>query len=109
MSTLRKCLKHPGIYLCVLCLAVVLVALDGLRTPDHQWTAPAYISLVHVYQHAGSPLLQGRVQCRFKPTCSNYSIEAVHRYGIIRGIRLTAERLWRCRSAVPLGTADSVP
>ena len=109
MSSLRKCVKHPGIYLGILGLAAVLVGLDGLRAPDHQWIGPTYVALVHVYQHAGSPLLQGRVQCRFKPTCSNYSIAAVQRYGIIRGLGLTAARLWRCRSTIPLGTVDSAP
>ena len=109
MSSLRKYVRHPGIYLGVLGLAVVLVALDGLRAPDHQWVGAAYVALVHAYQRVGSPLLRGRVQCRFKPTCSNYSIEAVHRRGIIRGLGLTAARLWRCRSTIPLGTVDSAP
>ena len=109
MPSLRKSIKWPGTYLIIIGLVVMLVALDGLRAPDRQWTGPAYIALVHMYQHTASPLLRGRVQCRFKPTCSNYSIEAVHRYGIVRGLGMTVGRLWRCRSAIPLGTADSVP
>jgi putative membrane protein insertion efficiency factor len=109
MSPLRKCLKHPGTYLALVGLAFVLVALDGLSAPTHQLAAPAYIALVHMYQHAGSPLLEGRVQCRFKPTCSNYSIEAVQRYGFARGLGSTIVRLWHCKGSVPLGTLDPVP
>jgi len=84
------------------------VMLDGLRPPDRQLTGPAYIALVHGYQKGGRPLLERWVQCRFQPTCSNYSIEAVRRHGFTRGIGLTIVRLWRCRSGVRLGTVDPV-
>jgi putative membrane protein insertion efficiency factor len=108
MSTLRKCLKHPGTYLALVVLLTGVVLLDGLRAPDRQVTGPAYIALVHAYQKGGRPLLEGRVQCRFQPTCSNYSIEAVNRHGFTRGLAMTVARLWRCRSTVQLGTADPV-
>ena len=108
MSTLRKCLKYPGTYLAVVGLALAMVFLDGLRTPERQLTGPAYIALVHAYQRGGRPLLEGRVRCRFQPTCSNYSIEAVQRRGFTRGFGMTVARLWRCRGSVPLGTADPV-
>jgi uncharacterized protein len=108
MSTLRKCLRHPGTYLGLCALVGALIVFDGLRAPDRQLTGPAYIALVHVYQANGRPLLEGRVKCRFNPTCSNYSIEAVRRHGFTRGIGLTVARLWRCRSRVALGTADPV-
>lgn len=108
MSTLRKCLRHPGTYLGLLVLVVGFIVFDGLRAPDRELTGPAYIALVHVYQENGRPLLEGRVKCRFKPTCSNYSIEAVRRHGFTRGVGMTIERIWRCRSRVPLGTLDPV-
>jgi hypothetical protein len=108
MSTLRKCLRHPGFYLVLLALVAALAGLDGLRAPDRQLTGPAYIALVHLYQDGGRPLLEGRVRCRFKPTCSNYSIEAVQRYGFTRGFGMTIGRVWRCRTSVPLGTLDPV-
>ncbi|MCR4411401.1 MAG: membrane protein insertion efficiency factor YidD [Thermoguttaceae bacterium] len=51
------------------------------------------IGLVRVYQWTLSPLV-GR-QCRFYPTCSNYFIGAVRKYGAVRG---TARGIWRiCR------------
>lgn len=57
--------------------------------------APAWtvVLLVRLYQWTLSPLV-GR-QCRFRPTCSNYMIGAVQKYGALRG---TAKGLWRiCR------------
>ena len=51
------------------------------------------IGLVRIYQWTLSPII-GR-QCRFQPTCSHYFIEAVEKYGAIRG---TLKGLWRiCR------------
>ncbi|MBY0446728.1 MAG: membrane protein insertion efficiency factor YidD, partial [Burkholderiales bacterium] len=41
-----------------------------------------------------SPLLGAR--CRFTPSCSQYGIEAVTRYGVMKGGWLTTRRLCRC-------------
>ena len=72
-------------------------------------TARAYIGAVHLYQNLGRPVLSGRVVCRFSPSCSDYSIEAVQRHGILRGLVLTCDRLSRCNHGTPLGTYDPVP
>ncbi|MCG3114346.1 MAG: membrane protein insertion efficiency factor YidD [Candidatus Manganitrophus sp. SA1] len=53
-----------------------------------------YIFIVRFYQSTISPLLPPA--CRFYPTCSSYSIEAVKRHGFFRGIILTIKRLIRC-------------
>jgi uncharacterized protein len=108
MSPLRKLLKHPETYLAILALLVAAAYADSFRAPDRQLTSRLYIALVRGYQSAGSPLLPPYVQCRYRPTCSRYSIETVQRYGLRRGLALTAGRLWRCRRSVPLGTADPV-
>lgn len=51
------------------------------------------VFLVRIYQITLSPLI-GQ-QCRFRPTCSNYFIEAVRKYGPFTG---TLKGLWRiCR------------
>ena len=53
------------------------------------------IGLVRFYQLAISPMLPG--VCRFQPTCSAYSIEAIRKYGAIVGGWKTVCRLVRCQ------------
>jgi putative membrane protein insertion efficiency factor len=109
MSTLRKCVKHPGTYLALLGLILSAAWADSFRSPDRQLSARAYVVLVRGYQSVGSPVAADFVQCRYRPTCSRYSIEAVQKYGLRRGLVLTSARLWRCRSSVPLGSNDPIP
>jgi putative membrane protein insertion efficiency factor len=109
MPTLRKCLTRPGAYLAVIALAALAVTADSFRPPDQEWSVDVYLAMVHGYQRAGSPALEGYVRCRYRPTCSRYSAEAVEKYGLRKGLAMTAARLWRCRKSVPLGTGDPVP
>jgi putative membrane protein insertion efficiency factor len=106
MPPLRKWLKHPGTYLALFGLLTAVAFADSFRLPDRQLSARAYVALVHGYQSLGRPLVADFVQCRFRPTCSRYSIDAVQKYGLRKGLGLTAARLWRCRGTVPLGTSD---
>lgn len=46
--------------------------------------------------------------CRFLPTCSEYAIEAITRYGSLRGGWLAAKRVLRCNPLFPAGY-DPVP
>jgi uncharacterized protein len=109
MSTLRERLKRPEIYLAAVAAFFVLAGADALREPQKQWSARGYVAVVHFYQRHVSGRIASRAQCRFEPTCSHYSEEAVERYGIGRGLRMTTARLWRCRSGVATGTRDPVP
>lgn len=61
---------------------------------------------IRLYQLVVSPLL-GR-NCRFSPSCSSYAIEALGRFGIVRGGILAIRRLGRCH---PFGSSgfDPVP
>ena len=52
------------------------------------------IGVVRLYQLLLSPLLPAH--CRFEPTCSQYAIDALRRYGAIRGSWLAVRRLLRC-------------
>lgn len=59
------------------------------------------IGMVRVYQWTLSPLV-GR-HCRFQPTCSRYFIEAVRKYGAIRGAWRGVLRICRCNPFFPGG------
>ena len=62
--------------------------------------------LLRGYQVMISPLL-GQT-CRFSPSCSNYSMQAIERFGFFKGVYLTAARLLRCHPFHP-GGYDPVP
>ena len=61
---------------------------------------------LRVYQKFLSPLLGNN--CRFYPTCSEYSHQAIERYGAIRGGWLAIKRLSRCHP-LHAGGIDEVP
>jgi putative membrane protein insertion efficiency factor len=52
------------------------------------------LALLRFYKHAVSPWLPSA--CRFYPTCSEYMMQAVERYGVARGVWMGAKRLLRC-------------
>jgi len=49
---------------------------------------------LRVYKRWISPLLPSA--CRFEPTCSEYMMQAVARYGVLRGVAMGLGRLARC-------------
>lgn len=108
MSPLRLGLKRPETYLLGLAMLLGAAGLDTLRSPGKQVTADLYIAAVGGYRRWGRPLLESAVRCRYRPTCSAYSIEAVERYGLRRGLALTWRRVAACRGPVPPGTSDPV-
>ena len=64
------------------------------------------ISLVRFYRRAISPLFPGC--CRYIPTCSEYAVEAVEKYGAAKGGLLALRRLMRCHP-FHKGGYDPVP
>jgi len=65
-----------------------------------------FIYIIKAYQLVVSPL-KGP-SCRFYPTCSQYGIEALSKYGAFKGSWLTARRVVRCHPFHP-GGFDPVP
>lgn len=76
------------------------LALRVVRAPRY-----AVIGLIRAYQLLASPLPS---PCRFSPTCSTYTLEAVKRYGVFRGSWLGLRRVARCHPFHP-GGFDPVP
>lgn len=64
------------------------------------------ILLIRAYQVVLGPFLGG--SCRFEPSCSNYGIQAIERFGLARGSWLALRRVLRCRPFGPWGD-DPVP
>jgi len=54
----------------------------------------AVLAALRAYKAAISPLLPPA--CRYLPTCSEYAVEAVERYGVVRGLALAVRRLASC-------------
>lgn len=65
-----------------------------------------FILLIRLYQVVISPLTPAT--CRFDPTCSHYSVEAIQKHGILKGIWLSIKRISKCH---PWGKSgyDPVP
>lgn len=64
--------------------------------------------LVRFYQLCISPFIGGRAACRFVPTCSEYTKQAIEKYGLIRGTWMGMKRISRCRPGGGCGY-DPVP
>jgi len=64
------------------------------------------IGAIKLYQLLISPLLGKR--CRFYPTCSQYSIEAIKKYGFFKGSLLSFKRIVKCGPWHP-GGYDPLP
>ena len=67
----------------------------------------ALLKIIRFYQTAVSPLFPPR--CRFIPTCSQYALEAVEKYGALKGGWLAFKRLLRCNPFYKGDYFDPVP
>jgi putative membrane protein insertion efficiency factor len=84
----------------------ILLLLEALLPVPLQPSAWVLRGAIRAYQALLSPALP--TQCKFHPTCSHYGLEAVQKYGTLRGGLLTAWRLVRC-SPLTHGGIDPVP
>jgi uncharacterized protein len=73
------------------------------------WNLPRFplLALIRIYQKIVSPSLPPDT-CRFYPTCSHYSYQAIYKHGAFKGTFLTAWRVLRCNPFNP-GGYDPVP
>ena len=65
------------------------------------------LSVIRFYQRRISPLYPPC--CRFSPTCSQYALEAVTKYGALKGGYLAARRVLRCHPFYKGDLNDPVP
>jgi len=61
----------------------------------------AVIFLIRIYQRFISPLK--KPSCRFYPTCSNYAVDAVSKYGALKGGFMAVKRILKCHPFHPGG------
>jgi hypothetical protein len=64
------------------------------------------IGLIQGYQRLLSPWLG--MNCRYFPTCSTYAVDAIRRFGAVRGSWLALRRIGRCQPFVWLGGSSGV-
>ncbi len=65
------------------------------------------IFLIRLYQKGISPYL-GSNKCIFQPTCSQYAVEALEKYGFIKGMAKATWRILRCNPFNKKGGYDPV-
>jgi putative membrane protein insertion efficiency factor len=75
--------------------------------PSQKMGVRVALFALHFYKAYLSMLFAG--SCRFEPTCSRYSYEAVERFGVLRGSWLTLKRLLRCQPLSRKFGFDPVP
>lgn len=64
------------------------------------------IALITLYRRVVSPMLPR--SCRYEPTCSAYALDALRRFGAIKGSGMALRRIARCHPWAP-GGIDPVP
>jgi len=67
----------------------------------HRWIIVLVLAPIRFYQMAISPMLGPH--CRFTPTCSQYAVEAIRKYGVLRGSAKAVWRILRCHPWHPGG------
>lgn len=71
--------------------------IDGFQTPQRQIGVRFHHAAIESYRALLKPLIEGSTRCKFKITCSEYSLRVVSEHGWPKGGLLTIQRLARCR------------
>ncbi len=112
MPALRQPVKRPApwlIWIAAVALAAAAI-FDWRRPAPQQFSVAAYNHVVvGGYRLLVRPVTSKFIHCRFYPTCSEYSVQAVRVHGLPEGLWLTVKRLVRCGPWTPIGTFDPVP
>ncbi len=66
----------------------------NIKMTPWYWPKLLILACIRIYRYIISPCLPP--SCRFTPTCSRYALEAVERYGLVKGLYLSARRVVRC-------------
>lgn len=66
-----------------------------------------FLALIRFYQRHISPAFPRR--CRYSPTCSEYAVQAIGKYGAMKGGALAARRFCRCHPFSKRDYYDPVP
>lgn len=110
MPALRQSLRRARVWLVLTAVVGVGAVADWTRPAERQVSVALYDrGLIAPYQAFVRPVLAPLVRCRFVPTCSDYSREAVRVHGFAKGLWLSAKRVARCLPSVKPGTEDPVP
>ena len=111
MSALRPAVtRRRRIILIVSAILAIAALCDWMRPADRQVSVVLYNRIViKGYRLLLQPWGRHFVRCRFRPTCSEYSRQAMEAHGFPKGLWLTTSRLFRCMPWVPYGTQDPVP
>jgi putative membrane protein insertion efficiency factor len=109
LAVWRRGFRRPEFWLAGLLAVVIFFTVDALRAPQKQVSVRVFAMAVDGYHHYLHPITGRFVRCRYRPTCSNYAVEAVRKYGVLKGGWMSYRRIASCRKSVPMGTIDPVP
>lgn len=87
MKILFKCGITPIVSIVISCSLLLLYILFCMKK--------ILVCSVRIYQHFAPDSI--RMKCRFEPSCSQYMIMAIEKYGALRGLLLGLKRLNRCK------------
>jgi putative membrane protein insertion efficiency factor len=107
MPALRQPVKRRSLVLVISALGCTAALADWMRPPPQQISVTSYNRVViGGYRALAKPFADRYLRCRFHPTCSVYSEQAMEKHGFPKGVCLTISRLFRCLPQVPFGTPD---
>ena len=54
------------------------------------------LKAIRYYQNTGGSVKHFAISCNFSPTCSHYTYQAIERFGVVKGVKMGANRIRRC-------------